>query len=309
MGAGEARKGNYVLGLDGLYAKLGASKVLAIRGETGALDLTQRITMLDPMGGYTIGDGTWTADLLLGMRYWNLSSSLDVDRTRRPSNKRSRTEQWVDATGGVRLNWQPVEKFRRRRRWRWWRWRFARYLASIRYAELRRLVAMVARCGLPRAGGELRSERFPLRHPFQGHGRGGLVPNVVARLDGGRVSARPRPGEIEQCRTDSLQPIGGTYAWRITEAHDQRTRERGSARWLAMESRGGDRADGPRVHHSVLTCCMRRWRGGRCSIPPSSSRPGWAACRAGWPPRRSRAPSCRCSSWRAGARRSPRPRI
>lgn len=112
MGRAEARKHSYVLALDGIYAKLGDSKVLAIRGDTGALELTQRITMLDPMGGYTIGDGTWTADLLLGMRYWNLSSSLDVDRTRRPSNERSMTEQWVDATGGVRLNWSPIEKLR-----------------------------------------------------------------------------------------------------------------------------------------------------------------------------------------------------
>lgn len=112
MGAGEARKGNYVLGLDGIYSKLGDSKVLAFRGDTGVLDLTQRMTMLQPTGGYTLGDGTWSADLLLGARYWNLGTSLDVDRTRRPSNERSMTQQWVDATGGVRLNWQPVEKFR-----------------------------------------------------------------------------------------------------------------------------------------------------------------------------------------------------
>lgn len=112
MGRAEARKHSYVLAFDGLYAKLGASRALAIRGDTGGLELTQRETMLQPMGGYTIGDGTWTADLLLGMRYWNLSTSLDVDRARRPSNERSMTQQWVDATGGVRLNWSPIEKLR-----------------------------------------------------------------------------------------------------------------------------------------------------------------------------------------------------
>jgi hypothetical protein len=112
MGRAEARKHSYVLAFDGLYAKLGASRAFAIRGDTGGLELTQRETMLQPMGGYTIGDGTWTADLLLGMRYWNLSTSLDVDRARRPSNERSMTQQWVDATGGVRLNWSPIEKLR-----------------------------------------------------------------------------------------------------------------------------------------------------------------------------------------------------
>ena len=112
MGSGEARKGPYVLALDGVYANLGASRALAVLGDTGALELTQRETIIHPAGGYTIGDGTWSVDLLLGMRYWNLGTSLDVDRTRRPSNSRSMTEQWVDATGGFRFHWMPIEKFR-----------------------------------------------------------------------------------------------------------------------------------------------------------------------------------------------------
>jgi hypothetical protein len=112
MGRGEARKGSYVLALDGIYAKLGTSRAFAIRGDTGGLELTQRETILNPMGGYTLGDGTWSVDLLLGMRYWNLSTSLDVDRTRRPSNERSMTQQWVDATGGFRFHWAPIEKLR-----------------------------------------------------------------------------------------------------------------------------------------------------------------------------------------------------
>ena len=112
MGAGEARKGPYVLALDGIYAKLGTGRALAIRGDTGVLELTQRETIIQPQGGYTIGDGTWSADFLLGMRYWNLGTTLDVDRTRRPSNQRSMTQQWVDATGGVRFHWTPIEKLR-----------------------------------------------------------------------------------------------------------------------------------------------------------------------------------------------------
>ena len=109
MGSAEARKGSYVLGLDGIYAKLGDARAFAVRGDTGALDLTQHETIIQPTGGYTIGDSTWSVDFLVGMRYWNLSTSLDVTGSRL-SNERSMTQQWVDATGGFRVNWVPLEK-------------------------------------------------------------------------------------------------------------------------------------------------------------------------------------------------------
>jgi hypothetical protein len=109
MAAGEARKGPYVLGLDAIYAKLGDARAFAVRGDSGALDLTQHETIIQPTGGYTIGDSTWSVDFLVGIRYWNLSTSLDVTGTRL-SNERSMTQQWVDATGGARFNWMPLEK-------------------------------------------------------------------------------------------------------------------------------------------------------------------------------------------------------
>jgi hypothetical protein len=85
MGSGEARKGAWMIAADGIYANLGAGKALAIRGDTGSLEFSLRETVIQPVGGYTIGDGTWSVDLLAGFRYWNLSATLDVDRTRRPS--------------------------------------------------------------------------------------------------------------------------------------------------------------------------------------------------------------------------------
>jgi len=109
MANAEARKGPYGLGLDGIYAKLGGAKALAVRGDTGGLDLTQHMTILSPTGGYTIGDSTWSVDFLVGMRYWNLSTSLDVDFPRL-SNERSGSRQWVDATGGARASWMPYDK-------------------------------------------------------------------------------------------------------------------------------------------------------------------------------------------------------
>ncbi|HEV8233406.1 MAG TPA: hypothetical protein VGP84_02370 [Gemmatimonadaceae bacterium] len=112
MGSAEARKHSWVILADGVYANLGAEHVFAFRGDTGRLELTQSETIIQPTGGYTIGDNTWGLDLLGGFRYWNLGSSLDVDRTRRPSNEHSGSRSWVDATGGFRFRWVPIPSFR-----------------------------------------------------------------------------------------------------------------------------------------------------------------------------------------------------
>jgi opacity protein-like surface antigen len=109
MGTAEARKGPWVVGADGIYASLGAGRTVAFRGDTGRLELTQSQTIIQPTGGYTVGAHTWAVDILGGFRYWHLSASLDVDRTRRPSNERSGSRQWVDATGGFRFRWLPTE--------------------------------------------------------------------------------------------------------------------------------------------------------------------------------------------------------
>ena len=111
MGSAEARKGSWVILADGIYANLGQEQVLAFRGDTGRLELTQSETIIQPTGGYTIGDNTWGLDLLGGFRYWNLSSSLNVERPR-ASNEHSGSRSWVDATGGFRFRWVPIPSFR-----------------------------------------------------------------------------------------------------------------------------------------------------------------------------------------------------
>ena len=93
MGYGEARKGPWVVGADAIYASLGAGQVVAVRGDTGRLEFTQSETIIQPVGGYTIGHDSWAVDVLGGFRYWNLSATLDVDRTRRPSNEHSGSRQ------------------------------------------------------------------------------------------------------------------------------------------------------------------------------------------------------------------------
>lgn len=110
MGSVLARNSRWVIGFDGIYASLEDGKAFAILGDTGSLTFSVKETILQPVTGYTIGDNTWSLDFLGGVRYWNLSPKLNVDITRRPSNERSGSRGWVDATGGVRFGWVPYQK-------------------------------------------------------------------------------------------------------------------------------------------------------------------------------------------------------
>jgi hypothetical protein len=110
MGYAEARRGPWMAGFDGIYASLGNEAVFAIRGDTGQLELKQKETIIQPVGGYTIGNQKWAVDFLGGFRYWDLSTTIDVDITRRPTNPHSITQSWVDATVGARFRAVPYRK-------------------------------------------------------------------------------------------------------------------------------------------------------------------------------------------------------
>ena len=112
MASAEARYGTWLVGADGIYALIGASRALAFRGDTGSLSLNQSQTMIQPMGGYTFGDSAWAVDILGSLRVWKLSASLDVDTNQRPSNRHSAARTWVDATPGFRVRWTPMEDVR-----------------------------------------------------------------------------------------------------------------------------------------------------------------------------------------------------
>ena len=112
MGTAEVHRGAWLLVADGIYASLGDARTFAIRGDTGGLDLTQHETIIQPMAGYTIGNEVASLDILAGARYWNLSTTLDVDRAVRPSNERSMSQHWVDAIGGLRVRVVPYERVR-----------------------------------------------------------------------------------------------------------------------------------------------------------------------------------------------------
>jgi hypothetical protein len=112
MASAEARYGPWLVGADGIYALLGAGTVFGFRGDTGSLSLNQSQTMIQPMGGYTFGDGNWAIDILGSMRIWKLSATLDVNSNTRPPDSHSAARTWVDATPGFRFRWKPLEDVR-----------------------------------------------------------------------------------------------------------------------------------------------------------------------------------------------------
>jgi hypothetical protein len=98
----EARKGSWVVGFDAIYASVSDVTVFVFGGDSGSIGLTYRETMIQPVGGYQFGDANWGVDVLVGLRYWNLSA----DAALRPSgpHARSGSRNWVDATGGARAH-------------------------------------------------------------------------------------------------------------------------------------------------------------------------------------------------------------
>jgi opacity protein-like surface antigen len=107
MGSANARYKSYVFGVDGMYIATGDVATTAFRGDTGSLTLNQKETMIQPTVGYTFLSASSGFDVLVGLRVWHLSADLDVDRTRRPSNRRSGSKTWVDGTAGVQAHWNP----------------------------------------------------------------------------------------------------------------------------------------------------------------------------------------------------------
>lgn len=108
----EARYRSYVFGLDGIYLNVGNGKSIAIRGDTGGFSLGLKETILNPVVGYQFHHGAWGIEPLLGIRYWDLSSTLDVDRLNGTSHERARGIHWIDAAPGARVDWIPYRRTR-----------------------------------------------------------------------------------------------------------------------------------------------------------------------------------------------------
>ena len=112
MLSAEARYGPWLVSGDGFYALLGAGRAFGFRGDTGSLSLNSSVTIIQPTGGYTFGEGNWAVDVLGSLRVWKLSSTLDVNSSTRPPDSHSAARTWVDATPGFRVRWKPLEPVR-----------------------------------------------------------------------------------------------------------------------------------------------------------------------------------------------------
>ena len=112
MIAGDVRDRSYVFGLDAIYLHVGNGTTVAIRGDTGSFSLGLKQTILNPTFGYQFHRGAWGIQPLLGFWYWNLNTTLDVDRPNGTSHERSGGRNWIDVTPGARVDWVPRKRLR-----------------------------------------------------------------------------------------------------------------------------------------------------------------------------------------------------
>jgi hypothetical protein len=109
---GEVRRQWFVGGIDALYVSVGGAKAIVFRGDTGSFNLSNRQTILQPFVGYSVGNATWTLDVLAGARYWRSRNELSVDRPNGRSVDRTLLTDWWDATGGLRLTGTIIPRLR-----------------------------------------------------------------------------------------------------------------------------------------------------------------------------------------------------
>jgi len=109
---GEVRRQWFVGGMDAFYASVGDAKAVVFRGDTGSFNISTRQTILNPFVGYSVGNATWTLDVLAGARYWRSRDQLRVDRPNGQSRDFTMTVDWWDAIGGLRLTGSIVPRLR-----------------------------------------------------------------------------------------------------------------------------------------------------------------------------------------------------
>jgi len=109
---GEVRRQWFVGGMDAFYASVGDAKAVVFRGDTGSFNISLRQTILNPFVGYSVGNATWTLDVLAGARYWRSRGELRVDRPNGQSRDFTTTVDWWDAIGGLRLTGSIVPRLR-----------------------------------------------------------------------------------------------------------------------------------------------------------------------------------------------------
>lgn len=122
MGTVEARRGNWMILLDGLYMKLEDDKSRSWTGPggigslTGDLEVTPTLQMYGLVGGYRVTADDIKIDLLAGARYTRVDMDLDLTVTTGgllPGGTRSISgdESWWDPIVGIRIVIPFAEKW------------------------------------------------------------------------------------------------------------------------------------------------------------------------------------------------------
>jgi hypothetical protein len=112
MATAEARRQWFVGGIDAIYVALSGDRAVAFLGDTGNFSLKIQEAIITPFAGYSVGNATWTLDVLAAARYWSVKPRLTVDRPNGRSVDVSQRVDWWDAVGGLRLTGTIVPHLR-----------------------------------------------------------------------------------------------------------------------------------------------------------------------------------------------------
>jgi len=104
MGVVETRYNRVLMPLDFMWMKLSDNKAIPLDDpEAASIKAKMTETMLAPKIGYRVADGKKVkVDALFGIRYWHLSTSLNLQPTQIAGGF-SQSANWVDAVAGGRI--------------------------------------------------------------------------------------------------------------------------------------------------------------------------------------------------------------
>jgi hypothetical protein len=103
---------NHWLGIaDGVWAAVHDDRTPSLGGLAPDIDMNLRLAFLQAFGGYSFRARSNVAiDVLAGARLWSVDGSLRLTGEN-IARQRERTRMWADALGGVRVRWEPAERW------------------------------------------------------------------------------------------------------------------------------------------------------------------------------------------------------
>ena len=114
MAVFEARKDRWAIIVDAFYIKLSDTSDPLLGGALGQARLQATNSLVEVAGAYRVWDNDAASfDVLLGVRYFNLSSSIQLYSSKLlPAGRyQSASVDWTDGFVGVRSQWRFAEKW------------------------------------------------------------------------------------------------------------------------------------------------------------------------------------------------------